>query len=142
MMRKLLLITLLAIPCSAQVTLTGVTPNSGPTAGGTPITITGTGLSWSACFPICNQGLVLVGGVPVSVLGNANPNALTIVTPPHAAGTVDIVVFPSNYPNGFTGFTLANAFTYGDPVPLLGARELGALALLLASIAVVAIRMR
>jgi len=135
------LVLLIALPSLAQVTLSGVTPSSGPTTGGTQITITGTGLNWSLCFPICNQGQVLVGGVPVSVLGNANPNALTITTPPHAAGTVDIVVFPSNYPNGFSGYTLTNAFTYDtSSVPALTATQLAALALLLMLTGVVAMR--
>lgn len=128
----ILVITLLAVPALAQVTLSGVTPATGPAAGGTTITITGTNLSWSACFPVCNQGAVVIGGVAVPVGGNSNPNALTIITPPHAAGTVDVVVFPSNYPNGFAGYRLSNAFTYNDSVPALGSRERWLLAVALA----------
>jgi hypothetical protein len=73
-------------------------------------------------------------------LGNANPNALTITTPPHAAGPVDIVVFPSGHPNGFSGYTLTNAFTYVDSVPALTAKELAALGLLLTLIGMFAMR--
>jgi LPXTG-motif cell wall-anchored protein len=64
--------------------LTGLTPDSGPTAGGTTVTITGTGLG--------DTEAVLVDGVPVPFTVNPAGTAITITTPPHAAGTVDVVV--------------------------------------------------
>jgi hypothetical protein len=136
----LVIVALVALPAAAQVTVTGVTPSIGPTSGGTTITITGTNLAWSACFPICNQGAVVVGGVPVSVIGNSNPSSITILTPPHTAGTVDIVVFPSGYPNGFPGHRLPNAFIYSDEIPALGGSSKTLLATLLLLLGLVLVK--
>jgi len=136
----IVVLALLALPAAAQVTVTGITPATGPTVGGTTITITGTNLSWVVCFPICNPGRVVIGGVPVFVPFNSNPNALTIVTPPHAAGTVDVVVFPSDFGNGFAGYPLPNSFTYVDPAPALSTRALFLLAVALAFCGVSVVR--
>ena len=65
-------------------TATSITPNVGPTAGGTSVTLTGTNF---------------VPGTTVTVGGNAatgvtvgSTTGLTFVTPPGAAGPVDVVV--------------------------------------------------
>lgn len=80
-----------------------VTPNSGPVAGGTAVTITGAGFTMGT--------VITIGGVP---LVNQNTNGVDQVitgeTPPHAAGVVDVVV---TSPDG--SYTLVGGFTYlGD----------------------------
>ncbi|HXG68590.1 MAG TPA: IPT/TIG domain-containing protein [Blastocatellia bacterium] len=86
-----------------DVTVTAISPNSGPTGGGTQVTITGSGFVTGTT--------VLIGGVAatsVRVIGSAS---LSAVTPAHAAGTVNVVV---RNPDGQSD-TLANGFTYTAP---------------------------
>jgi hypothetical protein len=73
-------------------------PASGPTSGGTAVTIPGTGLT--------NTQSVTFGGVPApfSVI---NDTTVAAVTPPGAAGAVDLVVTTSGGTATGTG-----AFTY------------------------------
>jgi Tol biopolymer transport system component/pimeloyl-ACP methyl ester carboxylesterase len=77
-----------------------VTPGSGPDAGGTPITITGTGFA--------NGASVTLGGALAANVNVVNQTIITAVTPAHAAGVVDVVVMN---PDGQSG-VLAVAFTY------------------------------
>jgi hypothetical protein len=65
----------------AAPALTSLDPNSGPTAGGQTVTISGSDLT---------SGQVTIGGNPVSALCTAD--ACTFVTPAHAAGAVSVVV--------------------------------------------------
>jgi IPT/TIG domain len=68
------------------VTVTGVSPGSGPLGGGTPITITGTGFS---TMPGATQ--VLVGGVPATTVTCVSATQCQAVTPRGAApGIVNI----------------------------------------------------
>lgn len=94
---------------AAQVnpTITAVAPNSGPTAGGTAITITGTNFASGAT--------VTVGGVTATSVSVVNATTITAVTPAHAAGAVNVVV---TNPGGASA-TANNAFTYVAPAPLL-----------------------
>ncbi|MFJ7182413.1 IPT/TIG domain-containing protein [Streptomyces massasporeus] len=75
-----------------------VAPTSGPTSGGTGVTITGTNLE--------STESVTFGGAtaPFSVI---NSTTLSAVTPPGAAGAVDVVVT-----NPAGSDTAAGAFTY------------------------------
>ncbi len=139
-LRRFLVHLVLVLGCTrtigAQITLTSVNPASGPASGGTAITISGTELSDSACFPLCNQRRLLIGGVDVS-FSVPDPGTILAVTPPHAAGTVDIVYFPPDYPDGFEGYVLPNAFTYVSSaattnVPAYSQRQLMLLTLALA----------
>ncbi len=68
-------------------TATGLTPPSGPTAGGTRVTVTGTGF-------VPGQTTVTIGGntVPASAVTVTSPTTLTFLTPPHAAGPVQATV--------------------------------------------------
>ena len=78
-----------------------VTPSSGPTTGGTAVTITGTGFATGAT--------VSIGGANASatVVGSTMINA---ITPAHAAGAVNVVV---TNPGGESG-TLSSGFTYAS----------------------------
>ncbi len=97
-------IALAQASCQApNATIASVTPTTGPTSGGTVVTVTGNGLQ--------NATGVTVGGVPAtSVTPSADGTSLTAVTPAsEAAGTVPIVV------NRPTGDVAAGSFTYVAP---------------------------
>src|SRR6478735_5273344 len=82
--------------------ITSVTPSSGPTTGGTTITINGTDFRDGAT--------VLVGGAAASVMASTDTWAM-FLAPAHGAGSVDVTV---TNPDGGT-YTLASAFTYVTP---------------------------
>jgi phosphatidylinositol-3-phosphatase len=84
-------------------TVTSVTPASGTTAGGTSITISGSGFAAGAT--------VAVGGTSATNVVVSNSTTITATTSAHAAGSVDVVVTNSN---GQSGGKL-NAFTYSAP---------------------------
>jgi acid phosphatase len=84
-------------------TVTTVSPTSGPTAGGTQITITGTGFAAGAT--------VTVGGTAATGVIVNNATTISANTPAHAAGTVDVVVTNTGGQSG----TKTNAFTYNAP---------------------------
>jgi len=82
-------------------TLTGVSPNSGPIAGGTVVTIAGNGLGGPA-------GTVTFGGVAATAISQVgDPPSYQCTTPAHAAGVVDVVLT-----NGGGTVTSTGAFTY------------------------------
>ncbi len=68
--------------CSADVT--GITPTFGSTAGGTVITITGTGLG--------SVSDVTVGGVPCTAVTVISPTEVRATTPARSAGDATVVV--------------------------------------------------
>jgi len=84
-------------------TVSSISPGSGPTAGGTPVTITGTGFASGAT--------VTLGGSAATNVAVANSTTITATTPAHAAGAVNIVVTNADGQSG----TLANGFTYQAP---------------------------
>ncbi|MGA4731946.1 IPT/TIG domain-containing protein [Micromonospora taraxaci] len=80
-------------------TITSLVPNTGPTTGGTTVTITGTGLTGATG--------VNFGNTPgTNLVVNPNGTSLTVVTPPGLAGPVDVTVqLPGDdvtEPDGFT----------------------------------------
>jgi hypothetical protein len=97
------------IQCAAAVALPtaiGIDPDRGPTTGGQTVTITGTGF-------VPGATTVTIGGITIPAAGVTvapGGNSLTFVTPPHAAGPVDVTVTTPG------GTTAALAYTY-IPVP-------------------------
>ncbi|MEU9061001.1 IPT/TIG domain-containing protein [Streptomyces sp. NPDC048430] len=79
-------------------TVTAVTPTAGPTSGGTGVTITGTGFGTTESVTFAGTP------APFSVV---NSTTVSAVTPPGAAGAVDVVVT-----NPAGSDTAAGAFTY------------------------------
>lgn len=79
-------------------TINSITPVSGPTTGGTSVTIDGTNFATTTN--------VTVGGVSAS-FGVINNNTIAIITPPNTAGAVDVVVTTSA-----GSATAASAYTY------------------------------
>ncbi|MEI5679504.1 MULTISPECIES: putative Ig domain-containing protein [unclassified Mesorhizobium] len=84
-------------------TITGIAPPSGPSAGGTTVTITGTDFT--------DASAVSFGGTAASSFTVDSNTQITATTPAHAEGPVDVVVLT---PSG--GDTATGAFTYTAPV--------------------------
>ena len=94
-----------APPPPAAPTISSVTPNSGTTAGGTSVTVTGTNFTSGASLSF--------GGVQASNVVVASSTSITATTPAHAAGAVNVVVTnPDNQ-----SATLTNGFTYTSAPP-------------------------
>ena len=84
-----------------QPTIVSISPTSGPTAGGTVITVTGTG------FYGYFYSLAFVGGTATTNFTIVDDQHVTIVAPAHAAGLSHVVL---NMLGGTA--SLLNAFTY------------------------------
>jgi hypothetical protein len=96
-------------PAPTNPTLTGLSPTSGPTAGGTSVTLTGTNF--------VNGGIVTFGGVAGTIVGQVLSNSLTVTTPfDQPAGAVDVTFL-----NPFTGgvASIQSGFTYLAPPPTI-----------------------
>jgi alpha-tubulin suppressor-like RCC1 family protein len=65
--------------------VTGVSPNTGPTAGGTNVTVTGAGFVEGA-----NKTRFKFGTVKGTSVNCTSTTSCTVTSPPHAAGTVDV----------------------------------------------------
>ena len=86
-------------------TVSSVSPNSGPTAGGTAVTITGTNFAAGAT--------VAFGGTAAANVAVVSATEITATAPAGSADTVTVTVTVG----GQTG-SLANGFAYtGNPVP-------------------------
>ncbi len=88
--------------------LTGISPSSGTAAGGTAVTITGTGFLAGAA--------VSLGGTPATGVTVVSSTSITATTAVHGAGAVDVVVTNSDTQAG----TLTQGFTYttvSNPAP-------------------------
>lgn len=81
----------------------GLTPDAGPTDGGTTVVLTGTGLEATT--------EVTFGGLPAEIVGEPAPDEVTVVTPPSDPGTVPVAVTTE----AGTG-VLPGAYTYEAPV--------------------------
>ncbi len=82
------------------LTITGVTPDKGPVEGGTRIHITGTGFVTGT--------IVLLGQVKGIQPVVENSHSISVTTPPHNPGTVDIRLVTPDYHM----VTMRDAFTY------------------------------
>jgi alpha-tubulin suppressor-like RCC1 family protein len=78
-----------------------VVPNSGPTSGGTPVTITGSGFTEAT--------EVLFGGTPATSFTIESATTIKAVSPVHASGTVDVTV---TNPVGTSTTKLEDHFTF------------------------------
>ncbi len=94
----------------APPTATGLDPDRGPTAGGTPAVLTGTGF-------VPGQTTITIGGVTIpaaDVQVNPAGTTATFTTPPHAAGPVDVVATTPS------GATAPQTFVYVAPPTATG----------------------
>jgi hypothetical protein len=88
-------------------TVTGVSPGSGPSTGGTPVTITGTGFTGATA--------VNFGSGNAATFSVANDTTITATAPPNAKlGAVDITV---TTPGGTSATSTADQFTFVTPPP-------------------------
>jgi Domain of unknown function (DUF1929)/IPT/TIG domain len=87
-------------PANPAPTVTGVTPTSGTTAGGTPVTITGTGFLAGAT--------VAFGTTAATSVTVVSSTSITATTPAHAAGAVNVVVTNTDAQSG----ALTGGYTY------------------------------
>lgn len=83
----------------AAPTLTLINPNAGTTLGGTSVTLTGTNLT--------DTSSVTFDGIAATNIVVVNSTTVTVDTPAHAAGAVDVVIAT---PGGSA--TLVNGYTY------------------------------
>ena len=91
-------------PPPSTASPTAISPVSGTTAGGTPVTITGTGFLAGAT--------VKLGGTSATGVSVSNSTTITATTAAHAAGAVDVVVTNTDSQSG----TLSQGYTYTTPV--------------------------
>ena len=99
-------------------TVTGVSPSSGPTAGGTPITITGTNFVPGATVVI-GQGNGTTGAIAATNVVVASSTKITAVTGGGAkAGTFSVYVITSG---GTSGANTGANFTYTGAIPTVSA---------------------
>ena len=81
--------------------VTGLSPASGPTTGGTSVTITGSNFTGSTA--------VSFGGVPAASFTLNSGTQITAVAPAAAAGSVDVRV---TGPGGTSVVVVADQYTY------------------------------
>ena len=86
-------------------TVTSVTPTTGPLAGGTAITITGTGFTTGAT--------VTLGGTAATAVTVTSATTITATTPARTAGAVTLTVTNPDTQSA----SLTTAFTYLAPAP-------------------------
>jgi RHS repeat-associated protein len=91
--------TFIASSGGSAPTVISISPNSGTTAGGTPVTITGTGF--------ISGSTVTIGGTAATSVTVVSSTSITATTPAHAAGAATVVVSNSNGSGQLT-----NGFTY------------------------------
>jgi hypothetical protein len=100
-------LTILQAECSVTApTMMSMIPTSGPTSGGTLVTITGNNFLQLAG--------VSFGGTPGTAVNVLDDNELTVLSPPHVAGVVNVTVTTAG------GTTTSLPFTYiASPAPTL-----------------------
>jgi hypothetical protein len=91
--------------------IASVTPSSGPTTGGTTVTIAGSNLTGATA--------VTFGGAAATSFTVISATAITAVTPQHVLGAVDVAVAA---PGGMA--TAASAFSYATPTDSAHLRSL------------------
>ena len=100
-----------------SLAVSSVTPNSGGTAGGTVVTITGSNFASGAT--------VSFGGSAASGISFVSANQLKATTPPHASGSVSVAVINPDstsaaLPGGFTFGTTSSSLTVSSVSPASG----------------------
>jgi hypothetical protein len=93
---------------SAVPAITGISPSSGPPAGGTSVTVTGSGFTGAT--------RVAFGAVAATSLNVVSDTQITAVSPAQAAGAHHIVV---TAPGGTSALVSADVYTYTAPAPAI-----------------------
>jgi IPT/TIG domain len=101
-----------AIAQAPPLTITSVTPASGPAAGGTEVTIKGTGFQFCViCSPPLPPPEVSFGGVYVRNVQVIDENTMVVTTPAHLPSIVNV-----NVEQFSKTATLPGAYTFTGPV--------------------------
>lgn len=87
-------------------TLASIAPNTGPEAGGTPVTITGAGFSGGVTAVFIGSSLELAGTTVV------NDTTITGSTPAQPPGAYQVSLYYPRPEGGNGAVHLPNAFTY------------------------------
>lgn len=98
----------------AVPTVTGLTPVTGPPAGGTVVTLTGTGFGRATA--------VSFGTTTTTKIVRVSGTTLRVTTPPHASGPVDVRV---TTPGGLSPVGAGARYAYGSP-PVLSTLSVSA----------------
>ena len=101
----------------AGPTFTSIAPTSGPSAGGTPVTITGSNFVAGPSFG------VTIGSVAATSVVRVDATHITAVTPAGTAGAKDVVVTSSDgqiHQPGLDAFTYTAGPTFGTISPTSG----------------------
>ncbi len=88
-------------PALVRATVTGVSPDSGPTAGGQTVTITGTHFTGASRVMFDHQ-------LPAASFTVDSPTQITAVTPAHATGVAHVRV----HTVGLSATSPANRYKY------------------------------
>ncbi len=101
---------------STAPTISAISPNSGTTFGGTPVTVTGTNFVSGAT--------VAIGGLMASNETFVNSTTLTATTPARSAATVNVVVTnpdaqAATLTNGYTFVVTSPVVPPGIPIPVV-----------------------
>ena len=91
-----------------NTTIASISPATGSTGGGTPVTITGENFITTAVAP--PGTVVTIGGVAATSVVVVSGTEITCVTPAHGGGAVNVVV--TNPAGLVLSATLTNGFTY------------------------------
>ncbi len=98
--------------------ITAISPNSGPTSGGTTVTITGTGFTTAST--------VTFGGTAAASVTYVSATSLRAVTPARVAGVVDVRVATGSLfgtlPAGFTYIVVTNTLPVISSITVKGIR--------------------
>jgi hypothetical protein len=97
-------------PAPSAPTLVGLTPAAGPSAGGATVVLTGTNF--------VTGGIVTFGGVAATIVGPVLATQITVATPAHSPGAVDVTFL-----NPFTGqvASIALGYAYQAVPPVIDA---------------------
>src|SRR5205085_10803301 len=95
-------------PPGSAPTVSGISPTSGPIAGGASVTISGTGFAAGAT--------VTLGGSSATNVNVSSSTSITATMPAHAAGLVNVVVTNTDAQSG----TLVNGYTYTSAPTVTG----------------------
>ncbi len=87
--------------------VTSINPPSGPTAGGTTVTVTGTALASATAVKF---------GTTAGTVTADSATSITVTSPAESAGTVDVTVTTAG---GTSATSAADQFTYGTPLPVV-----------------------
>ncbi|MGA8182228.1 MAG: IPT/TIG domain-containing protein [Terriglobia bacterium] len=94
----------------SQLSINSAAPNSGSDAGGTTVTLSGSGFTSSAS--------VYFGGIAAQSVSVVSSTKLQAVTPAHASGTVSVAVTENSYNRYKQSTTLASGFTFTSSTTL------------------------